>query len=85
MAQHNVPNRSSMSQTQTQTAIVCLLMIRVSPDDMSASFFFSYSLLSSFFIFPCVYVARLPHFHSYMFILSVFFSPFPPSLSRVVI
>lgn len=49
MAQHNVPNRSSMSQTQTQTAIVCLLMIRVSPDDMSASFFFF--LFSSFLFF----------------------------------
>lgn len=90
MVQHNVPNRSSVSQTQT--AIVCLLMIRVSSDDMSVSFysffpsFSSRSLLSLFLIFSCVYVSLAASFslicvHS----ICIFLSLFPLSLSRVVI
>lgn len=84
MEQHNVLNRSTVSQTQTQTAIVCLLMTRVSPDDMSVSFssssppsFSSQSRLSCFSSFPELMCLWLPHFHLYVFILSVFFSPFP--------
>lgn len=73
MVQQNVPNRSSVSQTQTQTAIVCLQMICLT---RSIRFFLIlfFPRLSSFLVFMCLW---LPHSHSYVFILSVIFSPFP--------
>lgn len=81
MVQHNVPNRSSVSQTQTQTAIVCLQMICLSRSILFFSFS-SRSPLSPFLIFSCVYVSLAASFslicvHSicHFLSLSLFLSP----------
>lgn len=52
----------------------CLQMICLSP---SILFFPPRSLLSRFSSFLVLMCLWLPHFHSYVFIPSVFFSPFP--------